>query len=160
VESIKLPPNAKVKVFSPVSGQSVGGLIEVAASAKNLPKQYERWVIVHASNASSKFFPQEIKQTTSDFIVPVNLHQSIAEGSPIKLLLFVTDRKGGEKLRTEGSKVTVLPPGQYVELNLSRATSTSQATGATSKVSKLSQPNLVGFNGSGVRLRMKSTSNA
>jgi hypothetical protein len=160
VESIALPPNAKVKVFSPISGQAVGSLIEVAASSKNLPSKYERWLIVHANNAAAKFFPQEIRQGASEFIVPVNLHASIAEGTAIKLLLFVTDRKGGDKLRTEGSKITELPPGQYVELNLLRAVSASDATGTTPKTTKPINSNLVGFNGVGARLRMKSTSNA
>jgi hypothetical protein len=160
IESINLPPNAKVKVFSPISGQAVGSLIEVAASAKNLPSKYERWLIVYANNAAAKFFPQEIRQAGGEFIVPVNLHASIAEGSAIKLLLFVTDRKGGEKLRIEGSRIKELPAGQYVELNLLRAVSASDATGGSSKVSKPINSNLVGFNGFGARLRMKSTSDA
>jgi hypothetical protein len=160
IEPITLPPNAKVQVFSPISGQAVGNLIEVAASAKNLPSKYERWLIVYANTAAAKFFPQEIRQGASEFIVPVNLHASISEGSAIKLLLFVTDRKGGEKLRTEGSKIKELPAGQYVELNLLRAVSNSDPKGASPKTGTPVNSNLVGFNGFGARLRMKSSSDA
>jgi hypothetical protein len=154
--ALTLPASSKLKVFAPLTGQSVGKLVEVAASAKNLPLHHERWLIVYSTSAAARFFPFEVRQVGADFTVPLNLDPSIPEGSAFKLLFFVTDRKGGEKLRSQGKKLTALPPGQFVELNLSRAITVAppalQGKLRTNGASTGGDPRLE-FNGTGAQVR-------